>query len=166
MRPDREAVERLYAEHKEAVYRYLVALLRSREQAADLTQECFLAVLAGRASFDPTRGSVRTFLFVVARGLCLKHWRRRRLEQAWLDEEARAEKIEGPTVEGDVTMNQAMDCLTTLQREAVVLADIEELTLAEIARATSADVGTVKSRLHRGRERLRRLLSSRAGELK
>ena len=52
-----------------------------------------------------------------------------------------------------------MQALRPLQREVVILAEYEGLTLAEIARAVDADVGTVKSRLHRARENLRRMLS-------
>jgi RNA polymerase sigma-70 factor, ECF subfamily len=52
-----------------------------------------------------------------------------------------------------------VQALRPLQREAVILAEYEGLTLAEIARAVDTDVGTVKSRLHRARENLRRLLA-------
>jgi len=53
----------------------------------------------------------------------------------------------------------ALDLLAPLQREAIVLFEFEELSLEEIAAVAGADIGTVKSRLHRARERLRRLLA-------
>ena len=56
-------------------------------------------------------------------------------------------------------VGRAVRALRPLQREVVILAEYEGLTLAEIARAVDADVGTVKSRLHRARENLRRMLA-------
>ena len=65
------------------------------------------------------------------------------------------------TERGDIgeIVGRAVQALGPLQREVVILAEYEGLTLAEIARAVDADVGTVKSRLHRARENLRRTLA-------
>ena len=62
---------------------------------------------------------------------------------------------------GDIgeMVGRAVGALGPLQREVVILAEYEGLTLAEIARAVDADVGTVKSRLHRARENLRHMLA-------
>jgi len=54
---------------------------------------------------------------------------------------------------------RAVQALPPLQREAVILAEYEEMTLEEIARATEAEIAAVKSRLHRARENLRRMLA-------
>ncbi len=59
-------------------------------------------------------------------------------------------------------VGRAVRALRPLQREVVILAEYEGLTLAEIARAVDADVGTVKSRLHRARENLRRIAGAAA----
>ena len=59
---------------------------------------------------------------------------------------------------GDI-VGRAVRALPPLQREVVILAEYEGLTLAEVARAVDADVGTIKSRLHRARENLRRTLA-------
>jgi RNA polymerase sigma-70 factor (ECF subfamily) len=56
-------------------------------------------------------------------------------------------------------VGRAVRALVPLQREVVILAEYEGLTLAEIAKVVGADVGTVKSRLHRARENLRRVLA-------
>ena len=57
------------------------------------------------------------------------------------------------------TVRRAVEALPPLQREAVVLFEYQEMSLADIAAACDIDVGTVKSRLHRARERLRRTLA-------
>jgi RNA polymerase sigma-70 factor (ECF subfamily) len=59
---------------------------------------------------------------------------------------------------GDV-VGRAVQALVPFQREVVILVEYEGLTLAEVALAVDADVGTVKSRLHRARENLRRTLA-------
>ena len=118
-----------------------------------------MAFLREPDRFDPARGTLRTFLLGIARNLALKHWRREH-RFAPLDDEA---VVVAPVLldAGDVgeTVGRAVRALPPLQREAVILAEYEELTLAEIARAVDADIGTVKSRLHRGRENLRRTLA-------
>jgi RNA polymerase sigma-70 factor (ECF subfamily) len=56
-------------------------------------------------------------------------------------------------------VREAVEALPPFQREAIVLFEYEEMSLAEIALITDADIGTIKSRLHRARERLRRSLT-------
>ncbi len=56
-------------------------------------------------------------------------------------------------------MREAVEALPPLQREAIVLFEYEEMSLVEIATIADADIGTIKSRLHRARERLRRSLA-------
>src|SRR5688572_27177210 len=140
-------------------------MARSPAAAEDITQDVFIAVLRSPDRFDPARGTQRAFLLGIARNLVLKHWRaEHRLEPLDDDVEIAAPFDLG---HGDVSemVGRAVGALGALQREVVILAEYEGLTLAEIARAVDADVGTVKSRLHRARENLRRLLAplSRSG---
>jgi RNA polymerase sigma-70 factor (ECF subfamily) len=127
--------------------------------AEDITQDVFVGLLRHPNRFDPARGTLRAFLLGIARNLTLKRWRaEHRFEP--LDEDAVvAEEID--IGRGDIgdAIGRAVRSLRPLQREVVILAEYEGLTLAEIARAVDADVGTVKSRLHRARENLRRLLA-------
>jgi RNA polymerase sigma-70 factor (ECF subfamily) len=131
----------------------------SAAAAEDITQDVFAALLRHPRRFDPARGTLRAFLLGIARNLTLKRWRaEHRFEP--LDEDAVvAEEID--IGRGDIgdAIGRAVRSLRPLQREVVILAEYEGLTLAEIARAVDADVGTVKSRLHRARENLRRLLA-------
>ena len=101
---------------------------------------------------------MRAFLLGIARNLALKHWRKEHRFEP-IDDEAVAEPVDLERGEVGDMVGRAVRALRPLQREVVILAEYEGLTLAEIARAVDADVGTVKSRLHRARENLRRTLA-------
>ncbi|HZI78016.1 MAG TPA: RNA polymerase sigma factor [Vicinamibacterales bacterium] len=148
-----------FEQHKDAVYRFAWRMSGSAAAAEDITQDVFVGLLRHPDRFDPGRGTLRALLLGIARNLALKRWRKEhRLEP--LDEEAMAaEPVDlGRGEVGDM-VGRAVGALGPLQREVVILAEYEGLTLAEIARAVDADVGTVKSRLHRARENLRRTLA-------
>jgi len=148
-----------FEQHKDAVYRFAWRMSGSAAAAEDITQDVFVGLLRHPDRFDPGRGTLRALLLGIARNLALKRWRKEhRLEP--LDEEAMAaEPVDlGRGEVGDM-VGRAVGALGPLQREVVILAEYEGLTLAEIARAVDADVGTVKSRLHRARENLRRMLA-------
>jgi len=148
-----------FDEHKDAVYRFAWRMSGSPAAAEDITQNAFVGLLRDPGRFDPARGTLRAFLLGIARNLALKHWRaEHRFEP--LDDEAMVAKpvdLDRGQV-GDI-VGRAVRALPPLQREVVILVEYEGLTLAEVARAVGADVGTVKSRLHRARENLRRALA-------
>ena len=146
-----------FDQHKDAVYRFAWRMSGSAA-AEDITQDVFVGLLRYPDRFDPARGTLRAFLLAIARNLALKHWRaEHRFEP--LDDEAVAEPLD--LERGDVgdMVGRAVRALPPLQREVVILFEYEGLTLAEVARAVDADVGRVKSRLHRARENLRRTLA-------
>lgn len=152
-------LQTVFEQNKDAVYRFAWRMCGSASAAEDITQDVFVAFLRATERYDPERGTLRTFLLGIARNLTLKHWRR----------EHRFEPLDCDPVDtgpldadsGDIgeAVGQAVRALAPLQREAVILAEYEELTLVEIAQAVGADIGTVKSRLHRARENLRRTLA-------
>lgn len=149
----------VFDQHKDAVYRFAWRMSRSPAAADDITQDVFVALLRSPDRFNPARGTLRAFLLGIARNLALKRWRtEHRFEP--LDDEAEA-ATPFDFERGDVgdMVGQAVRALRPLQREVVILAEYEGLTLAEIAQAVDADVGTVKARLHRARENLRRMLA-------
>jgi RNA polymerase sigma-70 factor, ECF subfamily len=151
--------ESVFREHKDVVYRFAWRMSRSREAAEDITQDVFVSLLRNPDSFDPARGRLQSFLLGVARNLALKRWRgESRLDE--LEEErfvaSPVDVIAGETAE---IVGEAVRSLPPLQREVLILCEYEELTLEEIALVVQSEVGTVKSRLHRARENLRRILA-------
>ena len=151
--------ERVFDEHHKAVYRFVYRLVGRADWAEDVTQDCFLAVLRYPERFDAARAGIRTYLFSIARNLAYKHYR-----DGGCDVPAEPEQVQDlpdlrSGVELAVVVSQMVSQLPDLQREALILFEYEGFELAEIAQIVGADVGTVKSRLHRARERLKRALA-------
>jgi len=146
----------VFREHKDAVYGFACRMTNSADLAEDIAQDCFLALLANSARYDPARGSLRCFLIGVARNLIFKRWR---ADGRWDPLEGTEEMVVEPIDPGDAEtaelVARAVNALPPLQREALILAEYEGFSLKEIARTVEAEVGTVKARLHRARENLR-----------
>src|SRR5947209_8098712 len=79
--------EKAFDQYHQAVYSFAYRLTRRADVAQDITQECFLAFVRAPGRFDPSRGSVKTFLFSIARNLALKHYRDWGGEESLDDEE-------------------------------------------------------------------------------
>jgi RNA polymerase sigma-70 factor (ECF subfamily) len=167
-RGDEAAFLLLYERHRTPVFRFACRMLGSAQQAEDVTQECFLSILRRPEAFQAERASLRTYLCAIARHLALKQLRKR--GQETLVDEPPEEAPRGAAGERDAlstvieaeaaeAVRHAVLALPPLQREAVVLFEYQELSLLDIATVCEVDVGTVKSRLHRARERLRRTLT-------
>jgi RNA polymerase sigma-70 factor (ECF subfamily) len=140
-------------------------MLGSTEMAEDITHDCFLSLIKRPENFNPARGSLKTYLYSAARNLSLKHFRNTARETP-VDEFAEEPSIpdrEQPLdrlLDGElaIKVKEAVSSLPPLQREALVLFEYEGLALSEIAGILDTDVGAVKARLHRARERLRTTL--------
>ncbi len=157
---DENSFARLYTRHGASLFRFAWRLTRSVQIAEDVVQECWLVVLE-RRGFRRERGSVRGYLFGIARNLA---FRRLRIGMREQEPALEPETGSGPfeallTLEKSEAVAQAIAILPLLQREALILFEYEELSLDEIAHATAADVGTIKARLHRARATLRRTLA-------
>jgi RNA polymerase sigma-70 factor (ECF subfamily) len=171
------AFDRLVNERSADIYALLYRLTEDPEEARDLTQETFLQAFRSIAHF---RGDadLRTWLYRIAVNQARNRWRwwrrRRRGATVSLDatDEAHelslasrlvdegAEDPEARTLahEREEILLAAVRTLARPYREAVVLRDVEGLSYEEVAAALDISVGTVKSRLSRGRTELRRKL--------
>jgi RNA polymerase sigma-70 factor (ECF subfamily) len=145
--------------HKDVLYRFAYRMTGSSSAAEDVVQECFLALWRRPDAYDPDRGSVRAFLLGIVRNLILTRWRDERSYEALDDESFVCLPIDLVHNERIETIAKAIQTLPPLQREALILADFEEMSLEDIARTTEAELAAVKSRLHRARKNLRRMLT-------
>jgi RNA polymerase sigma-70 factor (ECF subfamily) len=152
-----------YRRRHNDVYRFVFAMAKSRSFAQDVTQEVFLNVLENARRFDRAKGSARAWLFGCARYVTLD---RLRLERRWTDDMP----PDGIALDGDERLladqrierlHAAIARLPFEYREALVLCGLQELSYAETATVLGCPVGTVRSRLHRGRALLVAMLDER-----
>jgi RNA polymerase sigma-70 factor, ECF subfamily len=154
----------LYERHRQPVFRFAYRLLGSVELAEDITHDCFVSLIRKPENFRSERGSLRTYLFAAARNLALKHFRGSGREASLDDLEDETDHATAQPLgrllneELSTQVREAVLALPPLQREALVLFEYEGLSLNEIAQVTDSEVGAVKGRLFRARERLRSAL--------
>jgi RNA polymerase sigma-70 factor (ECF subfamily) len=148
-----------FDQNKDTVFRFVWRLTNSVSVAEDITQDVFLSLLRRPDCFDPARGPLRAFLLGIARNLVLKQWRDQNRWQELEPDQWVLQPIDLERREIAELVAEAVRSLPSLQREVLILAEYEELSLADIARIVEAEVNTVKARLHRARENLRRRLA-------
>jgi RNA polymerase sigma-70 factor (ECF subfamily) len=172
------AFDHLVAERSGDVYALLYRLTEDPEEAHDLTQETFLRAFQNISRF---RGDadLKTWLYRIAINQARNRWRwwRRRRRDVTVSLDAQAGQHEQPLSaslravgnnpeqdtllrEREASLRAALRSLSRSYREAVILRDVEGLSYEEIATALDISIGTVKSRLSRGRLELRRILGS------
>jgi RNA polymerase sigma-70 factor, ECF subfamily len=164
---EREAFEAIYHRYQASVYRFARSMTGSPATAEDVTQEVFVALMRDLTRYQPQRAGLSTYLFGIARNVTRARIRR---EQRFVTlDEMSAEGSEpvGPD-DPSAALAQAQDLirlrkaivgLPSRYREVVILCDLHGLSYAEVAGVIETPLGTVRSRLHRGRtlltERLR-----------
>ena len=164
------AFQALYRRHQGPLFRFATLRSGSPDTAADVVQEVFMGLLAGSLHFDPLRGPLPNFLFGVARKLILKHEHPRQREDSLpeLDEddeqEAGSESHEplARLLSDEVAeqVRRAIALLPPHYRDAVILFELHELSYLEIAEICQVDIGTVRSRLSRGRAAMAKRLAA------
>jgi len=161
----------LYRRHQGPLYRYALLRCGSGDAAADIVQEAFMGLLTGRLGYDPLRGQLQHFLFGVARNLALKfdeaRQRHPQLPETTDDEGEpdldSASEADGPLArllgnEAAEEIRRALSLLPPHYRDPVILYELHELSYQEIATVCQVDIGTVRSRLARGRAALAKRL--------
>ncbi len=169
--------------HMDAVYRFALRLTGARDEAEDLVQDTYLRAFRAWEQYAPgTR--CKSWLFTICRNVFLRGRERSQRHDEILLETAQddprvisreapvfaASRDEDPEGEFfrsivDAQVFKAIDQLPEEYRMAVVLSDLEDLSYGEIAEVLEIPVGTVKSRLFRGRRRLQRQLYEYALEM-
>jgi RNA polymerase sigma-70 factor (ECF subfamily) len=144
--------------------RYAYALTGDRSQGDDLVQECLERAWGRRRLYEASR-PIRPWLFTILHNLHVNQVRRRAAEPTMVshDDPASGEPA-APGEPGEVEvedLRRALVSLAPAQREVVLLVGVEQLSYREAAAALGVPVGTVMSRLSRGRAQLRELLAGR-----
>jgi len=162
VRGDEQAFLVLYQKHQAPLYRYALRMTGSPWAAEEVVQEVFLFLIREPQKFHTERGELGAFLFGVTRNRVMKHLERTPREDSldalnadgslWREPEdpltpmmiaEKRERIE--------QVRQAVLGLPTEFREAVVLCELEEMSYEQAAQACGCPIGTIRSRLHRGR---------------
>ncbi len=156
-RGDATALASLYDRHGPRLLAIGQSVLRDPIAAQDVVHDVFIAAWRDAARYDPSRGSVRTWLSLRMRSRCLDQLRRRAVRDRPVDAIAHPSPLPGPDPDVlDVTrLRPLLDRLPPEQREAVALRYLDGLSSAEAAQAAGCPVGTLKSRLRTGLQALR-----------
>ena len=154
---DSEFREAFYS-HKDVLYRFAYRMTGSHDVAEDTVQDTFAVLWKGGGGYDSGRGALRSYLLGITRNLVLKRWRGRHPDESMEEGTVVSQPIDLARLELSEAVAEAVQMLPPLQREALILAEYEEMPLFEIALATGSELAAVKSRLHRARENLRRVL--------
>jgi RNA polymerase sigma-70 factor (ECF subfamily) len=170
-RGDLDALAALLARYQNRLYRYLLRLVRQPATAEDLFQQTWLRVAERIRRYDPRR-NFEAWLFAVARNLAIDHLRK--IQPESLDEPSdqgipRFEPVSAapPVLDGIVVQERnsrlgaALGELPVIYRDVLTLRFEEEMKLEEIAEVLGTPLSTVKTRLRRSLEGLRRTLETR-----
>ncbi|MEQ1473582.1 MAG: sigma-70 family RNA polymerase sigma factor [Candidatus Acidiferrum sp.] len=160
---DEEAFTTLYRRHAAPLYRFALRMTGSGWGAEEIVQDVFMTLIREPARYDASRGTLPAFLFGIARNKVMKHNERQPREislversedgrgagitlrdpytpATWAEQSERLEKVRAAVQELPVEF-----------RETVVLCELEELTYQQAAQLLECPIGTIRSRLHRGR---------------
>jgi RNA polymerase sigma-70 factor, ECF subfamily len=159
--------EELVRKYQDRIYNLCRYMLRDHQDAQDAAQDAFLKAYRGLKNFRP-EASLYTWLYRIAVNTCLDY-RRKAIRTPPTTEcipEERVSEDRSPdrtceSKEAAETVQSALQKLPKKLRAAIVLREIEGLSYEEIARVLNTSVGTVKSRISRAREELRRILLKR-----
>ena len=136
--------------------RYARALIGDREGADDLVQDTLERAVRKFHLWRP--GDLRAWLFSIMHNVFVNQLKARKIAYEVEVDESIAAPMSSVTATDLMDLDRGLSALSPDQREVVLLVALEDMTYAEVARALGIPIGTVMSRLSRGRERLRRLM--------
>ena len=173
-RGDRAAFAELVEKYRQPLFNFVFRTLRDETETEDVAQNTFLQVWKSRARYERT-AKFSTWLFTIARNLCLNEIRRRSRHPAESLEETHAEHDDQPSrqyedkkvflptenvLHGELAkkIEEALDELPENQRTAILLCRQDEVSYEEIAEILNSSLSATKSLIHRGRETLKEKL--------
>jgi len=160
---DEDAFTDLYRRHQAGIYRFALRMTGNSWAAEEIVQDVFMTLMRDPRRYDSSRGALGAFLYGIARNRVMKYLERLPREvslqekredgsgtgivlqdpatpSSWLEGRERAEHVRAAVLE-----------LPPEFREAVVLCELEEMSYEEAAQMAGCPIGTIRSRLHRGR---------------
>jgi RNA polymerase sigma-70 factor (ECF subfamily) len=160
---DQESFTLLYRRHQAALYRFALRMTGNAWGAEEVVQDVFMTLMREPKKYDSGRGPVGAYLYGIARNRVMKHLERLPREQSleetngngtytseaavnrftpahWAEQQERSDRVRAAVLD-----------LPAEFREAVVLCELEELSYEEAAQISGCPIGTIRSRLHRGR---------------
>jgi RNA polymerase sigma-70 factor, ECF subfamily len=160
---DEEAFTLLYRRHQAALYRFALRMTGNAWAAEEIVQDVFMTLMRDPKKYDASRGTLGGFLYGVARNRVMKHLER-------LPREVSLEEKNDDSTGNGIVLQDASTPATQAEkreraeqvrsavldlpaefREAVVLCELEEMSYEEAAQIAGCPIGTIRSRLHRGR---------------
>lgn len=162
-----DAFRGIIERYQRPVLRMVSNLVYDRHTAEDIAQEVFVAAYQKLATFDPTLSRFSTWLFMIARNKSINYLRKNK-PVASLEIDA----VENPGVGIDPIerreffrqMDQGLNRLPLRQKRAFVMAEFEQLPYDQIAQVECVSIGTVKSRIHRAKKKLRKHFEAIMGD--
>lgn len=169
---DVQAFEELMQSHESRIYAIALRMMGNREDAQDCAQEAMVRIYRAMSSFKG-QSALATWIYRITMNTCLDELRRRKarkvtsldslVDNGWSPTDTGDTPEEhGLRVEKQNALNQAIQSLPDDMRAAIILRDVKGYSYDEIASILDANVGTIKSRISRGREKLREILSKQS----
>jgi RNA polymerase sigma-70 factor (ECF subfamily) len=166
---DRDAFSQLYDRFSTLVFTLAMRMLKARSDAEDLLQEVFVQVWRQAENYSAERGSPEAWIVNIARSRAIDKIRSiRRMQKSFVltDDPARvesSENVESSAAESEtrLTMNSALANLPDTQRKVLELAYFDGLTQSEIADRLAEPLGTIKTRMRSGIQKLREILGTK-----
>jgi RNA polymerase sigma-70 factor, ECF subfamily len=160
------AFERIYDRYHTQAFSFALAMTKHRAVAEDVMQEAFMSLWRSAGAYQPSRGSLKTWLFTLVHNRGIDSLRRRALSPSISIDDVAPEIIVAPEVtetevfsrEESRHMRNLLTAIPANQREVIELAYFNELTQVEIARDLKLPLGTVKGRLRLAHMKLHRAL--------
>lgn len=160
---DEDAFLVLYRQHQAALYRFALRMTRSAWAAEEIVQDVFMTLMRDPKKYDATRGTLGSFLYGIARNRVMKHLERlpREIPLEEKNEDGTGTGIvlqdtSTPATKAEKRERSEQVWSAVLElpaefREAVILCELEERSYEEAAHLAGCPIGTIRSRLHRGR---------------
>lgn len=161
---DAEAFERFIDTFKSRVFSYCLRMVNDYHAAEELTQDTFLKAYRGISGYDWHKASLSTWLYTICRNNCLNHLRDMKRQPGQFEDDEYAVQVSTTDqyymLEQSLCLLEALNRLSPEEREMVLLKDYLDLTYHAVGQILGVPTGTVKSKTHTIRAKLRSILIS------